>query len=207
MVKGFTPLKVPIRTSFLHAEMTDAEFDEIYPLKMRRLAEKHFTPVQVAKTASAFLVGEPGAKVLDIGSGAGKFCIVGALNSNGHFTGIEQRLAMVDVSSRISESAGLKNVTFIQANVTSVDFRDYDAFYIYNSFYENIDVHDRIDDTVLVTPPLYSAYLMYTFEQLSRTKAGTRLATYYTLRDIVPPGFTLINSRHEGRLDLWERTK
>jgi len=205
MVKGFSPLKVPgLPSPVLRINLSDEDFDAIYPPKIRRLAEKHFTPLPVAKTASAFLVREMGTKVLDIGSGAGKFCIVGALNTSGHYTGIEQRSTMVDLSRRVSEYHGLSNINFIHTNVTSIDFRDYDAFYIYNSFYENIDVHDRIDDTVLVAPALYGAYLMYTFDQLSRVKPGTRLATYHTLRDIVPPGFTLIKSMYEGRLDLWE---
>jgi len=198
-------LEMNIEPFRLRIDVTDDEFNAIYPRKIQRLAEKHFTPVSVAKTASEFLVTKPGTKVLDIGSGAGKFCLVGTVNTSGHFTGIEQRPSLVELSKRLSTSYGLNNVTFINANVTSIDFNEYDAFYIYNSFYENLNNHDSIDDTVLLTPPLYNSYLMYTLGQLSRLSPAVRLVTYYTYHTIVPPSFKLIDSLHDGNLKLWER--
>ena len=186
-------------------DLTDEDFNAIYPRSIRRLAEKHFTPLSVATTASEFLVNKAGTKVLDIGSGAGKFCMVGAANTNGRFTGVEQRSVLVELSIRLSILYGLNNVAYLNANVTSINFFDYDAFYIYNSYYENIDIHQSMDDTVLLNPPLFGAYSMYTREQLSGLRPGIRLATYYTSRTIVPPSYKLIDSLHDGHLDLWEK--
>src|SRR5690349_15460565 len=113
----------------LHSEITDKEFDSIYPTEIRRLTNKHWTPVSVAKTASEFLANRRGIRVLDIGSGAGKFCIVGALNTRGHFTGIEQRQDLVTLSQDIATAHNVDNVTFIHGNITTIDFAEYDAFY------------------------------------------------------------------------------
>jgi hypothetical protein len=192
--------------SRLRIDVTDDEFNAIYPRKIRRLAEKHFTPVNVAKTASEFLVTKPGTKVMDIGSGAGKFCLVGTINTSGHFTGIEQRSSLVELSKRLSISYGLNNVAFLNVNVTSIDFNEYDAFYIYNPFYENLNNREGIDDSVLMTPTLYNSYLTYTQRQLSRLSPAVRLVTYYTSDALVPPGFKLIDTLYEGHLKLWEKS-
>ncbi len=55
----------------------DEEFNSIYPDDIRELSDKHWTPVAVAKTAATYLVNRPGVKVLDIGSGVRKFCVIG----------------------------------------------------------------------------------------------------------------------------------
>lgn len=184
---------------------TDDSFNAIYPSRIRKVAEKHFTPLSVAKSASEFLVNSPGTRVLDIGSGAGKFCMVGSITTRGCFTGIEQREELVQLSKRLVDSYQLTNITFINTNVIFVDFSEYDAFYIYNPFYENIDTRGNIDDTIVLTPSLYDSYSTHTFAQLSTCMPGVRLATYYTSPTIVPPSFTLIDSLYDGQLKFWEK--
>jgi hypothetical protein len=52
-------------------DITDDEFNDIYPRRIRKLADRHWTPVEIAKRASEFLSQEPGTSVLDVGSGVG----------------------------------------------------------------------------------------------------------------------------------------
>lgn len=189
----------------LNPNSTDTEFDSIYPLKFRRLAENHFTPIEVARIAAEFLVTKAGVKVLDIGSGAGKFCMIGTALTTGHFTGVEQRAELVELSKRLAIKLGLANVEFINANVTAIDFSEYDAFYLYNSFQENIDSNNRIDNTILLNPTLYNAYTTHTLAQLAALPSGTRLVTYYTTTNIIPQTFTQIDSQFEGHLTLWQK--
>lgn len=189
----------------LSIDITDEDFDAIYPGNIRSLAHKHWTPVAVAKTASEFLVGWPGSKVLDIGSGAGKFCMVGASVTKGHFTGVEQREELVELSRRLSASYFIPNVKFLHANIMSVNFRGYNSFYFYNPFRENIDLHDRIDNAIALNARLYDIYSQYTFGQLSGLSRGVRLATYNTPITSVPRGFRLMDSLYNGYLNLWEK--
>ena len=42
---------------------------------------------------------------------------------------------------------GFKNVKFMHGNFTQLDFRNYDHFYFYNSFYENLDGTNKIDNS------------------------------------------------------------
>ena len=104
--------------------------------------------------------------------------MVGAATTRGHFTGVEHRLRLVELSTTLSSRYDLQNVKFIHANVTSIDFRNYDAFYFFNSFYEHINVHHRIDDSVTMDVQTYEAHVSDMVEQLSRLPLGARLATY-----------------------------
>jgi len=49
----------------------DAAFDELFPPWARALSRVHFTPVRAAVRAAAWLAARPGARVLDVGAGAG----------------------------------------------------------------------------------------------------------------------------------------
>lgn len=155
--------------------------------------------------ASEFLAERPGAKVLDIGSGAGKFCLIGAVNTKGHFTGVEQRQELVELSQRLSDYYYIRNARFIHANIISVDFSAYDAFYFYNSFYENLKPGERIDDAVALGRDLYHLYSLHIVEQLACCRPGTRLVTYCSPTTIVPRGFKLQDSLHGGLLKFWEK--
>ena len=73
-------------------------------------------------------------RLLDIGSGAGKFYMAGAYYKPGaFFTGVEQRKNLVNISRNIAGRLQLNNVQFIHDNFTRLDFQQYDHFYFYNS--------------------------------------------------------------------------
>ena len=94
----------------LNMVVKDEEFNAIYPERIGKLANRHFTPIAIAKHAAEFLAYNPGAKILDIGSGAGKFCMVGSVYTNGHFTGVEQRESLYHLSNNILKYHHLPNV-------------------------------------------------------------------------------------------------
>lgn len=190
---------------------TDREFDSIYPRNIRKLAEKHFTSLSVARRAAAFLAPEPTAdiqtskRILDIGSGAGKFCLIGAATTMGHFTGIEQREELVALSTQLATEYRLKNASFVQGNVMAIDFHAFDAFYLFNPFYENLRTDSRIDDSILLSPSLYDSYSSYTRTKLEALPSGTRLATYFTATSIIPESYEKLESSEEDKLVFWEK--
>ena len=64
------------------AEVSDAELDQVFPEELRERSHLHWTPVAIALRAAALLVPEParsGVRVLDVGAGVGKMCLVGAV--------------------------------------------------------------------------------------------------------------------------------
>ena len=62
-------------------EKSDTMFDLVFGRGMHDVARVHYTPIEIVKFASEFLADEPGKKVLDVGSGAGKFCMVGSVHT------------------------------------------------------------------------------------------------------------------------------
>ncbi len=190
----------------LNINVKDEEFNVIYPERIQKLAKRHWTPIAVAKIAAQFLVVEPGTKVLDIGSGAGKFCMVGSAYTTGHFTGIEQREYFYQLSNRIKQSYRLQNVNFVHSNITKINFKEYNAFYFFNSFFENIDSSAVIDDTVQTDINLYALYSRYVREQLNEMPLGTRLVTYWSDLKEVPIGYKIQATSLEGLLKMWVKT-
>lgn len=189
----------------LNLTVEDTTFNELYPSRIKRLAARHWTPVAVAKFAAEYLVDKPYKKVLDIGSGAGKFCLVGAASTTGMFYGVEQRASLVKLSKKIVDKYDLANVEFIHSNINEISFSDYEAFYFYNSFYENIDSSCSIDKTILPERELFYSYSKYVKEQLEQTPIGTRLVTYWSNGEEIPDSFKLEYIACEGVLILWRK--
>ncbi|MBK9335758.1 MAG: class I SAM-dependent methyltransferase [Lewinellaceae bacterium] len=185
--------------------MDDADFDALYPTRMREVSDLHFTPVEVAIVAARYLAAIPGARVLDVGSGAGKFCLIGAACTEGHFTGVEQRESLFDLSGQLLAQAGLPNTTFIRANITEIGFDGFDAFYLFNPFHENIFQTNPIDDSVALDPQLYAVYCDYVREQLDAMPIGTRLATYFSYGEEVPGSYIMQSYAFDRKLKMWKK--
>lgn len=189
----------------LNIKIDDNEFNAIYPEWARKYARRHWTPIDIIKKASQFLVTKPGTKVLDIGSGSGKFCMVGATYTKGHFTGVEQRFGLVELARKLSGCYRIQNAEFIHANITAIKFSEYDSFYFFNSFHENIDLTAKIDTNVETNTELYNLYHKYVNEQLSLAPKGTRLVTYWSSLREVPSNYSIVYSYDWGLLKCWEK--
>jgi hypothetical protein len=185
----------------------DADFDKLYPNHIQHLSKVHWTSIDVARKASEFLVKSPSTKVLDIGSGVGKFCMVGATTTLGNFYGVEQRKELVNISKKIIENNRIPNIEIIHSNITDINFADYDSFYFFNSFYENLDRDRLIDFSVKVSPLRYQEYLDYMYLQLLKAPVGTRLATYSGYLNDIPPCYTVHTTFFSHELKLWIKEK
>ncbi|MDZ4286347.1 MAG: class I SAM-dependent methyltransferase [Prosthecobacter sp.] len=192
----------PFGTDVLHT-FEDEAFNRVYPLKVRNQSAAHWTPVQVARKAAQMLVTKPGTRVLDIGCGPGKFCAIGATTTGGCFTGVEQRAHLATVASDMIRSQGIPRVEIIHANITDVRFSDYDAFYIYNPFQENILPSLRIDSRVEMTESLYLRYTEYVEQQLAQAPIGTRVVTYVGECEEIPTCYACDREAFGGYLKLW----
>ncbi|MDZ4683027.1 MAG: methyltransferase domain-containing protein [Saprospiraceae bacterium] len=186
-------------------EIEDETFDVIYPLRYRKISKIHFTPIKVAQVAARYLVEKPGTRVLDVGSGAGKFCMVGAACTEGYFVGVEQRKHLHSLANKLSKRYNLEHIDFIASNVVEIDFEDYDAIYYFNAFYENIFHNGAIDSSVTLDKTLYSIYTQYMREQLNKMPLGTRLATYFSFMDEVPNSYKIKSADFDLKLKLWEK--
>ncbi len=183
---------------------SDAELNKVYPEYVQKLSRRHWTPLLIAMESAQFLANNEEVAILDIGSGVGKFCIAGGyFHPRSSFVGVEQREQLVQLANETRDLIGLHNVKFMCSNFTQVDFDQYDHFYFYNSFYENLTGTDKIDDSIDYSAELYNYYTRYLFKQLDKKPAGTRLVTYHSLEDEVPPGYHVVNSSRHETLKFW----
>ena len=188
----------------LYSFSSDEAFNALYPEPVRMVAGKHWTPMEVALKAAEFLNTHAGAKILDIGSGAGKFCLIAAKRfPRLAFTGIEQRENLVVLSRKLQKKAGLFNIDFIHGNLEDFDISRFDHFYFYNSFYENLPGTQKIDLHVQYSEKLYDFYNLVLYKKLNQMPAGTRLVTYHSLGNEVPPGYEVLSTDYAGFLKFW----
>jgi hypothetical protein len=181
--------------------LNDDAFNKLYPPYIRQLARKHWTPLDVAKQAAEFLVMEDKVKVLDIGSGVGKFCIAAAYyKPNAFYVGVEQRENLAIHAEITKNALGFTNITFINSNFTGLDFKQYNHFYFYNSFYEHIVDVGRIDESIIFSRELFVNYSTHLLNQLDEMPKGTRLVTYHTTRTEIPQSFNVVREGADGFL-------
>ena len=64
------------------------------------------------------------------------------------YTGIEQRGNLVEQAIQAKEILGLKNVDLLHGNFSTVNFKNYDHFYFFNSFYENFSFSENMDNKI-----------------------------------------------------------
>jgi len=183
---------------------SDPVFDGLYTLRAQQLSAIHWTPIEVAKKAAAHLTEGNKGRILDIGSGVGKFCIVAAHYFPQHsFYGVEQRKALIDEAVIAQKATCTNNVTFIHSNFNAIDLQHYDHFYFYNSFSENLFHYKPIDNLIQASPAIYDEYLNELYNLLEEKPAGTRLATFHSPEAAVPPSYHRIKYVTGESLELW----
>jgi hypothetical protein len=191
----------------LHLEnwfSTDDKLHQLYPGSIRSLARMHWSPLYIAQKAVSYLAPKDKVKVLDIGSGVGKFCLAGAFyKPSVSFFGVEQRKNLVEHAESVGKMLGLKNVHFIHRNFTQLSLNEYDHFYFYNAFFENLVGTEKIDYDIVYSNELYNYYSIYLYNQLDKMPIGTRVATYCSWNDEIPPCYHLAEAHFDNLLKFW----
>ncbi len=183
---------------------SDLQFHKLYPDSLLHQANMHWTPLHVARKAAAFLAVGDNPRILDIGSGAGKFCITAAYYYPGAaYTGIEQREDLIAAANKARDLLRLQQVEFICGNLLQLDLSGYDHFYFFNAFFENLEESFRIDQSVPYSRELYAKYNRYLFRQLQDKPAGTRLVTYHSTETEIPGDYHEVGDAEEGLLKCW----
>jgi Protein-L-isoaspartate(D-aspartate) O-methyltransferase (PCMT) len=189
--------------------VSDLEFDRIYPSAIREASRIHWTPLSVARRAVELLGVTPGMRILDVGSGAGKFCIIGALVSEGIFTGIEQRESLVMLSRLICRRYEVPRAFFECCQWETMTVKDFAGYYLYNPFGENIPGTPRIDESVPIGKEIYRRYLENTELRLAEAAVGTRVVLYHGFGGQMPSSYRSqsVERRGAGYLELWVKER
>jgi len=168
---------------------SDVDFDSVYSYPVQRLSEQHWTPVAVAFVAAKLLVRDKESRVLDVGSGAGKFCHVGATVTPARFYGIDQSNFLVEEAQSICQLKGITNAEFTLGNALDLDWRQFDAVYLFNPFFENIGPSSRLDRAAELDSKIFMESVATVENKLREMPAGTRVVTYYGFGGKMPVGY------------------
>jgi predicted RNA methylase len=189
----------------------DADFDACLPAFVRAPSRRHWTQVEVVVSAARWLKEYGVRSVLDVGSGAGKFCVVGALSSAMSFTGLETREHLVVAARELSLRFGVaRKVRFVSGGLDALDFRAFDALYFYNPFGEHsYPKRLRIDETIVLNLARQQEHIATAERLLRQMPKGTYLVTYNGFGGKVPDSFELLRARHTGAsmLRLWRKSR
>ena len=186
-------------------------FDNILPIYYLSLSTIHWTPVEIVSLASEFLSDLPkNSKILDIGSGCGKFCLTLSYLIENEIHGIEQRIDLFNIAETIRATNNINHVKFINGNMLDiVDWDQYDVFYLYNPFQEHVTDIDlmRIDEVIDFNDKYFAQYTSEVFRRLSWAAKGTKLITFHGYAGRVPDTWKLQKSKvlYGGDLSLWEK--
>jgi SAM-dependent methyltransferase len=190
---------------------SDESFDDELPLGLQLKSSVFFTPIDVARHAAALLAPEQGMRVLDIGAGAGKFCLAAALAiPSAAFVGVEWRGHLVRLANRLAGKLQLANARFIHADALDLDWTEYDAFYLYNPFAEQLfEAAFTLDRTIALDPQNFVHYVSEVRQRLALARVGTRVVTYHGYGAPAPLGYELARKDPAGSdcVELWIKTR
>jgi hypothetical protein len=175
----------------------------------QKISDTHWTSVEIARRAAKLLVVDSTTRVLDVGSGLGKFCLVGALATPGQFVGVEQRSHLVSIAHQIVTDCQIPRVLFVHGDARRMDWSQFQSFYLFNPFVENLySSEERIDQTVEFGTIRYQELVRWVQQRFYRLPVGTRVATYHGFGGDMPPGYEL-KAEEPGdgdSLRLWVKT-
>jgi SAM-dependent methyltransferase len=187
---------------------SDEDFDQVYGSWHRMISTYYWTPVAIAVRAAQLLTSGGRRRVLDVGSGVGKFCIVGALTTQSLFVGVEQRPRLVVAARTAASLLDARRTLFVPADFTTLDFGSFDAFYLFNPFEEFIaEGIVSIDNAAELAPDRFEGYVAAVMTKLRRAPRASRVLTYFGYGGPRPPGFKLLHREAAGEdvLTLWQK--
>ncbi len=178
----------------------DVVIDALLSDASRLVSATYWTPVAVARLAADWISAAHARRVLDVGSGVGKFCLVAALASELRVTGVEQRAHLVTEARRLAAQLGVEDrVEFAVGTLTDIDAASFDALYVFNPFSEHLYPADaRLDLSVEMSPERMARDVAVLERVLDQMRIGAVFVTFHGFRGTIPDTFDLTR---------WERTE
>ena len=189
----------------------DRAFDQFLPSELRVVSGQYWTPLVVAMRAAEWLDELNVRTVVDIGSGAGKFCVAAALSSRAQLMiGVEQRARLIAAARDLARVLDVgERVTFIHGAFGETPLPEADAYYLFNPFGENLfGSQEHLDEDVELGDARYRRDTAAVEQLLCEARVGTYLLTYNGFGGEVPSSYRQVREDLEmpNHLRMWRKT-
>ena len=188
-------------------EVSDTAFDELYPDAVKRASGVHWTPVRVCVRIVELLRLERGARLLDVGAGAGKFCIVAAAMSGARVRGVERQGALAQIARETARRLDV-DVEIAEGTFDTEDPERFDALYLFNPFTETLVLPGLVREVPADRFGRRGAEDVAAAERfLEKARTGARVVTFCGFGGAVPVGYArrALEMWDGGKLELWEK--
>jgi hypothetical protein len=188
----------------------DEAFDRLLPLELQDVSAHYWTPLRAVRQAAGWLREIQVRTVVDIGSGAGKFCVAAALLTRCRFSGLEKRAALVDAARDLAAIFEVEDrAEFITGDLRTTAAPAGEAYYFFNPFGEHSFYSMRFaEPRVGFSAEAFASDVAAATACLSSAPAGTFLITLNGIGGSVPDEYVQLDvGRHlPGTLRLWKKT-
>lgn len=188
-----------------HGEVPDSLFDELLSAGPRLRSSRYWSRVEVAQTASRWLTGAGALRVLDVGSGVGKFCAIASLTSGHRVWGVELRGGLALESRTLAQRLGAE-VVILDGTLETVDPRRFDGFYFFNPFAEHLfHADEQYDDRFPASVEGFLQDVQLVERWLRAAPLGSAMVTYNGLGGRIPLSWMVEKSTElcGDQLRLW----
>lgn len=187
----------------------DAAFDRLLPAELRKVSGDYWTPVAVVRRVAGWLRAERVGSIVDVGAGAGKFCVATALLTSCHVTGLEQRPSLVAVARSLAALLGVDDrVRVVEGSFGDVPTPSADAYYLFNPFGEYAFSPARdLDDGIQFSEQAYTRDVDALTRLLARAPIGTVVVTLNGFGADPPSTYEQIrvDLTHRAALRMWKK--
>jgi hypothetical protein len=193
-----------------HGAIVDDEtFDELLSPHAQKKSTSYWSPVAAAQQAARLFHDAGSQRILDVGSGSGKFCSVASLTLDRRIWGLERRGSLVLESRRLAQTLGAE-VVIIEGGLEAIEPREFDGFYFFNPFGEYVaDDADRYDAEFPRSFEGYVADARRVERWLREAPLGTALITHHGLGGRIPASFEVRHTERFGKgiMRLWVKER
>ncbi len=142
--------------------------------------------------------------MVDLGSGAGKFCLVAALlHPEVDWVGLERRAVLVREAERWRAAFGITNCHFEKTDAAAAPLGRFAGAYAFNPFFEHVDTGGRIADDTEFSVAAYRGSCAALRQNLAATPPGFRVVSYFCHGREIPTRFERIWEAEDGKLVGW----
>jgi SAM-dependent methyltransferase len=184
----------------------DPTFDEVFPEAVRTLSHVHWTPVEVAFRAARLLAPTRSSRIIDVGAGAGKFCLVAAAATGADVQGVERDPYLASVAREAARRMGLA-IDVRDGSFEAEDPSTFDGIYLFNPFTESVSLPDSSGPQAH-DPRRARSDVSRAESFLRNARVGARVATFCGFGGTMPKRYELMlrERRGDGILEVWTKT-